>query len=230
MNVLAFDTCFGACSVAVSADAGTPGQRLFHAFERMETGQAERLLPMISDVLAQARLSMADIDQIGVTTGPGTFTGTRIAVAAAKGLALARQIPVTGLSSLAIMARQAAVEAPQSAAICVVVDVRRNEVYAQHFDPTGLMAKTPPALLTLDQVRELAGLENIIFVGNGASLVAPLNAPQPYGCSMSPELLPDARYAIDVLSHGVKAASAISPLYLRQPDAKPAAPSRLERR
>jgi tRNA threonylcarbamoyladenosine biosynthesis protein TsaB len=229
MNVLAFDTCFNACSAAI----GTCEDGVIHIiaarFEPMATGQAECLLPMISECLAEAKLSMADIGKIAVTTGPGTFTGTRIGISAAKGLALANRTPVAGLSSLHLMARQVALAAPQPHDIGIVIDVRRDEVYMQRFDSTGLVPKTAPALMSVAQASDLTHSSTIFLAGNGAALVAPHDRAQIFSCKGAAEHLPDARYAVDILSTGNLTGIPVSPLYLRAPDAKPSSVPALQR-
>lgn len=229
MPTLTFDTCFDACSasigsgkVAGAADA-VAGGRIFHRFEPMQTGHAERLVPMIAELLDEAGLTMADISRIGVTVGPGTFTGTRIGVAAARAFALAGNIPVIGLSSLALIARQAALHTPQDRDICVLVDVRHGEVYAQTFDETGLTPRTEPRLLTLEAARALAASSLALVVGSGAALAGSSQT------GPGPEVRADAVYALDIVSRNYQTNHAISPLYLRAPDAKPSAANILQR-
>ncbi len=235
MKLLAFDTCFNACSVAIGVYDGAVMKTVASRFEPMATGQAERLLPMISQCLVGAKLSMADITKIAVTTGPGTFTGTRIGISAAKGLALVNRTPIAGLSSLHLMAREAALAAPQTRDIAVVIDVRRDEVYVQAFDNTGLNPRAAPALLTLSQARELVRSSDLVLAGNGAPLVAALDRDQVHDwiefddCATSADLLPDARYALDILCFGNLPDMAVSPLYLRAPDAKPSSVPALQR-
>ena len=107
MNILAFDTCLGAVSVAVRW-RGAGGEWLMrHAHEVRERGHAERLMPMMAEVMEEAGLAFSDIDRIAVTVGPGTFTGVRVGVAAARGLALASGVATVGATSLAVMAHQA---------------------------------------------------------------------------------------------------------------------------
>jgi tRNA threonylcarbamoyladenosine biosynthesis protein TsaB len=107
MNVLAFDTCLGALSVAVRW-RGSGGEWLMRwAFEAHQGGHAERLMPMIAELLCEAGLPFSAIARIAVTLGPGSFTGVRAGVAAARGLALASGRPVVGTSSLAVMAEEA---------------------------------------------------------------------------------------------------------------------------
>src|SRR5688572_8430557 len=105
MNVLAFDTCFGALSVAVRCRAGSEW-RQSEGYELRTTGHAERLFPMMQDVLKESGIELAAIDRIAVTLGPGTFTGVRVGIAAARGLAVALSKPVVGVTSLAAMAHR----------------------------------------------------------------------------------------------------------------------------
>jgi tRNA threonylcarbamoyladenosine biosynthesis protein TsaB len=134
MIVLAFDTCFDACSVCVaqSREAGT--LQLASALERFETRHAERLIPMIEEAMRDAGIAFGAIDRVAVTTGPGTFTGTRIGVAAARGIALSTGIATVGVSSLAVMAEVARRDLGELAKGCdlaVAVDARRCQAYAQ---------------------------------------------------------------------------------------------------
>ncbi|MEE8309443.1 MAG: tRNA (adenosine(37)-N6)-threonylcarbamoyltransferase complex dimerization subunit type 1 TsaB, partial [Hyphomicrobium sp.] len=109
MNILAFDTCFDACSVCVARPDGDGGiTELASVSERFATGHAEKLIPFVDDSMRRAGVAFADIDRIAVTIGPGTFTGTRIGIAAARGLALATQIEIVSTTSLAVMAEVAA--------------------------------------------------------------------------------------------------------------------------
>ena len=84
MNVLAFDTCFDACSVAAGRGLRSLAPSIVALYEPMSSGQAERLVPMIEEALAATGMTAGDLDRIAVTCGPGTFTGTRIAVSAAR--------------------------------------------------------------------------------------------------------------------------------------------------
>lgn len=227
LNTLAFDTCFNACSVALSLQVDQNDAIVFHRFEAMQTGQAERLLPMIQEVMGEAGLSLADIDQLAVTTGPGTFTGTRIGVAAAKGLALVSHATVVGLSSLALIARQAATLNTQHRDIFVVVDMRRDEVYAQVFSADGLQEKSAPALMTISQARMLGDRHEAIYIGSGAPFFEALSQTATSGSQDASDFWPDARYAVQIVSHTRQTENVIRPLYLRPPDAKASAQPRL---
>ena len=96
MTVLAIDTCLGACSVAVCRD----DQTLAKASESMTRGHQERLAPMTREVMARSGLGFAALDRIAVTVGPGSFTGLRVGLAFAKGLALALDRPCVGVGVL----------------------------------------------------------------------------------------------------------------------------------
>lgn len=140
-NILAFDTSAAHCAAAVLCSDHIAA----HRHEAMEKGQAERLLPLVEELLAEAGLTFADLDAIAVGTGPGNFTGVRIAVAAARGLALSLGIPAIGVTRLEAMAHGL----PRP--LWVVEDAKRGEVYAQRFDITDSAAHlTRLDALTLD--------------------------------------------------------------------------------
>ena len=228
MNILAFDTCFAACSAAVSVAVGTSVERIFSRFEPMHAGHAERLVPMVGEVMADAGLSFADLDRIGVTTGPGSFVGTRVGVSAARAFALTCRAPVFGISSLAAMARQAALVLQPSTDICVVVDVRRGEVYAQVFDSTGLDAKSDPQLLTFAEAAKISNTQSIVYVGSGATDVCALASGRAT-VSHVLALAIDAQFLTVPLSRKETKTGRIEPFYLRPPDAKPSTAAPLQR-
>lgn len=147
MKTLGIDTANSVCAVAVWAD----GALVASVADRLARGQAERLLPMIADALAQAGLGHVDIDRYAVTVGPGAFTGLRVGLAAARGLALAGGKPLVGVTSLeaaALAARTAAgaVERP----VLVVLDSRREDFYVQAFDARGTPLTAVLSLLPAD--------------------------------------------------------------------------------
>jgi len=118
--ILAFDTAGPHCAVALLRD----GQPLITLHEEMKRGQAERLVPLIEEVLAQAQISWSDIDLIAVGIGPGNFTGIRIGVSAARGMGLGLGVPVMGVSQFEIAY---AGKSP------VVIAGPRDIVYVQEF-------------------------------------------------------------------------------------------------
>lgn len=125
MNLLAFETATESCSVALLA-----GERLFARSELAPRRHAELLLPMCDEVLAEAGLARRGLDAIAVGCGPGAFTGVRLAISAAQGIAFALGIPVVPVSSLAALALQAP---DGDVPILAVVDARMGEIYAGWF-------------------------------------------------------------------------------------------------
>lgn len=125
--LLAFDTSAAHCAAALLSG----GRVVAEAWEPMEKGQAERLLPLCEEVLARAGLGWADLEAVAVGTGPGNFTGIRIAVAAARGLALSLGIPAIGVTRLEALAEGL----PRP--LTVVEDAKRGEVYVQTFTEAG---------------------------------------------------------------------------------------------
>jgi tRNA threonylcarbamoyladenosine biosynthesis protein TsaB len=221
MNVLAFDTCLGGVSVAVRWQ-GARGEWLFcDRFELREGGHAERLMPMIAEAMEEAGLAFWDLARIAVTVGPGTFTGTRIGVAAARALALASNTKTVGVSSLAVMAKVARREIA-SEAVAVVVDARRGEVYAQLFGVgDALSAKSPPELLSIDEAAQLGGVGSIVFVGSGAaSVAAAASRDGRHADARLPDLLPDAIALAQIAATLEPSEAPLVPFYLRPPDAK----------
>lgn len=124
--ILGFDTSAAHCAAALLSGDQVIAARV----EPMEKGQAERLVPMLEEVLAEGGVGWRDLTALAVCTGPGNFTGVRISVAAARGLALGLGVPAIGVTVLE--ARAAGVDWP----VTVVEDARRGEVYVQRF-PAG---------------------------------------------------------------------------------------------
>lgn len=133
--LLAMDTTLGACSVAIADDGAVIG----HHIQVMDRGQAEALLPMVERVVTAAGRSMNDISRIAVTSGPGSFTGVRLAVAAARGLSLALSCPVASVTTLELIAAKAALDnhIPSGRAIAALLDAKRGQVFGQLFEVGG---------------------------------------------------------------------------------------------
>jgi tRNA threonylcarbamoyladenosine biosynthesis protein TsaB len=223
MNVLAFDTCFDACSVCVAQTRVERAVEFSSALERFETGHAERLIPMIDEVMSRAGVTFKDIDRLAVTVGPGTFTGTRIGVAAARGLALSTGIAVVGASSLAVMAEAALreLQPPPGTDLAVAVDARRGQAYVQLFAASALEPKSPAQLLSIEEAGRI-GNGPLVVAGSAAEAVAAAAAAS--GRSVTarlPDLLPDAASLARMAFELPASQGPLMPLYLRPPDAKP---------
>ena len=196
MRTLVIETAAAACSVALIEGEAIVDFR----HELVGRGHAERLVPMIAELAGEGRA-----DAILVDGGPGSFTGIRVGIAAARALGIGWVVPVAGYSATALVAAMAA-DRDGSAAIAVVLEGGHGEVFVQTF--VGIEANGPLASLTPAAARELVG-ERPAF-GNGVAWLG-------HGT----ELLPDAR-AARLLPAGLRSL-APSPIYGRAPDAKPMA-------
>ena len=140
MRVLAIDTALDACAAAV-LDTGRGGI-IAHETLALTRGHAEALMPLIARVMDAAAIAFADLDRIAVTVGPGIFTGLRVGVAAARGIALAAAKPAVGLTTLAALAAPV-FEADENNAVLAVVNARHDRVYMQLFGPGGQSLAAP---------------------------------------------------------------------------------------
>lgn len=227
MNILAFDTCLDACSAAVFSDAA--GRVVSCAFEPMATGQAERLVPMIAELMSEAGLAYSEIDRIAVTVGPGTFTGTRIAIAAARAMALTTRADVVSATSLSVIAQQAVRlgDIGDAEAIAVAVDARRDQLYWQRFAPTGgLGPLCEPQLLTFEQAAQQCAGMTCVVAGSGAEAVG---RHDPGRLRTLPGITLPQAADLAVMASRMQVAGAPKPLYMRAPDAKPQIGKTIER-
>ena len=207
MITLALDTALGACSVALVDKA-----RQVALSEPMLRGHQERLAGMAKAVMAEAGLPFAALERIGVSVGPGSFTGVRVGVAFAKGLSAALSIPCVGVTTLEALAAEGG-DGP----LLAVVDGRRD-VYVQAFDDGRAVAE--PLALSIEDARGycIAALGNrqIRLIGTGAERLA--------------DLFPDARIDQRDAASPIQIAAIASrraaediranPVYLRAPDAR----------
>ena len=225
MLILAIDTAGPACAVAILRDDAI----LAETSEAMSRGHAERLMPMIISALAEAGIAFGDLDRIAVTIGPGSFTGVRVGVAAARGLALALDIPAVGVGSLDALALPVA-NARKDGTVVAVLDAKRGEIYALAkdigsgetlFEATAVRADALAARLE-------AAKPPLILVGAGAPLLAEALA----GRDVAIEAMPEAPDISDVARLGLSSAEPMPPipLYARCADAKPQADKALPHR
>ncbi len=221
MRILAIDTAAGACSAAVWSD-GAVHQRLVE----LSRGHAETLLPLLLATMADAGCTFPDLDLLAVTVGPGAFTGLRVGLAAARGLALAARLPCVGVTTLAAVA--AAVPPAETAGrpLLVVLDSRRADLYAQVFlngaaagDPTVVAADDLPRLLANAPLP--AG--PVAVAGDGAAMALPaLTAAGIEASAASSPGYPEAA-SVAAIAAAVPAGGLLPPvpLYLRPPATGP---------
>jgi len=218
MNLLAFDTCLGAVSAAVCRVDATGLYVLAEAYEARTTGHAERLMPMVDETMARSGIELSRIDRLAVSLGPGSFTGVRIGVAAARALALATGKPAVGVTSLAAMAheaRQVLGDKAKERLLAVAVDAR-GMTYVQLFEDDG--ATSAPMLLAPAEAAAMIGTRRSCIVGSAAVAVADAVAGAQAEAALV-DLQPHAR-AVAALAVGLAPTHPLRPLYLRRPDAK----------
>ncbi|RZJ18444.1 MAG: tRNA (adenosine(37)-N6)-threonylcarbamoyltransferase complex dimerization subunit type 1 TsaB [Brevundimonas sp.] len=218
MRVLALDTALGACTAAVFED----GRALAVAEVAMTIGHQERLAGLARDAVADAGGGFAALDRIGVTVGPGSFTGLRVGLAFAQGLGAALDRPVVGISTLDALAASTA----PTGLVAALIDARRGQVYARLFRDGAPVSTAEPlaldvALERLTAFRDTAPGEALTLIGSGAALLAE-GLP---GATLLPLAAPTAEALTRLIVLADPAAASPRPLYLRAPDATP--PTRL---
>jgi tRNA threonylcarbamoyladenosine biosynthesis protein TsaB len=161
MKVLAFDCSGASCSAAVLVDDRPAAQR----FAPMERGHAEALLPMIETVLREAALPPAGLDLLAVTIGPGSFTGLRIGLAAARGLALARKLPAIGVPSFDAVVTEGAGARP----LFIALESKRAELFLQRRDRSDPRL---PALVPSEEWAAILPPGPCCLAGDGAARLA----------------------------------------------------------
>ena len=211
MIILAFDTSTAACSAAVWRD----GEILARRFTPMARGQSEALVPMIVAVMAEAGVNYSDLSLIGVTVGPGAFTGVRIGLATARAMGLAADRPVAGVLTTEAIAHNVPEAQRQGRTVLVTVDAKRADVFVQPFD-AGLAPLGPVRGLLPEAVPEL-GYAAPVLVGDGAERVLPH---MPDAVLADAVGWPDAAVVAAVLARTWPEGRALAPepVYLRPPD------------
>ena len=224
MNILAFDTCLDGVSVAVARADPTGTRVLWEASERRRAGHAERLMPMIIAALAGAGVDFADLGRIAATCGPGSFTGVRTGIAAARALALAIGCPAVGVGCLAAIACGARAELGEASAgrpLAVALDARLGMVYFQLFDATG-EARWRAFAVGTASLRRGVGVGRRDRGGIGRGSGGGWHG-SPRACEARlPEAEPRAS-VVALLAAEAVPGQPLRPLYLRAPDAKPQA-------
>ncbi len=209
MKLLAVDTALGGCSVAL-----LDGDRILaHTFEAMDRGHAERLAPMVQEAMGAAEFS--SLTHLAVTTGPGTFTGQRVGLAFMRGLRLALKLPLTGVTTLDIMAL-AAMDETGLAKAAVIHDARREEAYLLLRDG-GDVVLQPCVMGFGAAVERIRAFGPCALAGTGGQSAKDLLGAD---FTLSGIRQPDALWAARLAKSLPVPDTAPGPLYLRAPDAK----------
>ncbi len=219
MLILAIDTALDACAAAV-LDTGS-GKLIAQASQPMKRGHAEALMPLIAVVMKEAGLPFAALDRIAVTTGPGSFTGLRVGLSAARGIALAAEKPVVGLTTLSAYAAPVVSE-NGGHPIISAIDARHDQVYFQAVSGDG-SPLVEPKVAPIAEALEASRLGAPYLVGNAAAILAarwPADALPPV--KVDAQAAPDIAWVAWLGAAADPSTAPARPFYLRAPDAKPA--------
>lgn len=212
MIILAIDTALEACAAGVSVDGAVP----IVITETIGRGHAEHLFGIVDRVLAKAEIALADVDRFAVATGPGSFTGIRVGIAAVRGFALVTKTPMLGLSTLAIHAEEARMMAG-AVPVLAVLPAKGDEVFGQFFKAEGTALDEPvvaPMSVFLERVRELGA----VLAGAGAVETAGTEVIHSHSA-------PDMASMLRLAARTAPDERPPRPLYVKPPDAAPAKPA-----
>lgn len=214
MNLLAIETSSGACSAAILTDSG--GVRILSQhYQEMQRGHAESIIGMIRDTVAEACLDFGNLNRIAVSIGPGSFTGTRVGIAAGRGLALSLDAEIVGVSALAILSEKTRqkFEGP----IVATLQAGRSEIYFEIFDADG-RSLAAPMVTSADMAVERLPEGPVVLCGSGSSEI--VSAAPGRDLILSDVRWPDAE-TLARLAYRMPAATVPpTPLYIRAADAK----------
>jgi tRNA threonylcarbamoyladenosine biosynthesis protein TsaB len=226
MRVLAIDTALAACAAAVlDTDHGIIASESLP----MVRGHAEALIPLIARIMKQSNTSFRDLGRVAVTTGPGSFTGVRVGLAAARGFGVATGVPVVGVSTLSVYAAPY-LAANGKSSVVAAIDARHDHVFLQVFGPGG-QTLVSPRLAPLREAIGAASGAPACLVGSAARAVAEglaKDAAPPR--AVDPREAPDIVWVAQIGAVTPQAQSAPHPQYLRAPDAQPQNAMQLPRR
>jgi tRNA threonylcarbamoyladenosine biosynthesis protein TsaB len=219
MLILAIDTALDACQAAVLDTAS--GQLVARESQGMKRGHAEALMPLVGRVMQQAAIPFSALERIAVTTGPGSFTGLRVGISAARGIALAAGKPALGVTTLSAYAA-AVVSQNQSTPVISAIDARHDHVYVQVVagDGSGLVR---PQVIPVDEALAFSAFGPPQLIGNAATLLAqrwPNDAPKPV--AVHAQAAPDIAWVAWLGAAAEPEGAPARPFYLRNVDARPA--------
>jgi tRNA threonylcarbamoyladenosine biosynthesis protein TsaB len=218
MLILAIDTALDACAAGVLDTEA--GKLVAQETQAMKRGHAEALMPLIARVIEQSGIAFAALDRIAVTTGPGSFTGLRVGLSAARGIALAANKPVVGLTTLSAYAAPLVSQDGEHPVISAI-DARHDHVYLQVVSGNG-SSLIRPRVASIEEALGAARFGAPHLVGNAAKILAdrwPGQAPLPFTVDAQPA--PDIAWVAWLGAAVSPNTAPARPFYLRAPDAKP---------
>lgn len=229
MTLLAIDCAASLCAACVYDQ--TTGQTLGREVRDLGKGHAEQLMDVIAEALAASGQAYSDLDALAVSIGPGSFTGVRVGVSTARGLALALKIPAIGVTTLEAIAAEAfggnAEAAGISTGVLAAIDAGRDGIYAGVYDKLGGVLYDP-SILTLEGAARLASDGGFALAGSASGRIAAL-AGEVTVTGFEGATADIATYARLAAARPPQHEKP-KPLYLRAPDAKPQAGFVLPRR
>ena len=217
MLILAIDTALDACAAGV-LDTGA-GKLIAQESQAMKRGHAEALMPLIARVIKQSGIAFAGLDRIAVTTGPGSFTGLRVGLSAARGIALAANKPVVGLTTLTAYAAPVVGQNGEQPVISAI-DARHDHVYFQVVSGNG-SSLIRPRVAPIEEALGASRFGAPHLVGNAARILAdrwPAHALPPFKVDAQPA--PDIAWVAWLGAAVSPNTAPARPYYLRAPDAK----------
>ena len=146
MLILTFDTSLNSCSLTISRNRKVLSETILF----QDHGSSEVIIPILQEQVKKAKIQFHDIDLIGISRGPGSYTGVRVGISVAKGLALSLKKPIVGVSSLQILAYEARINTDNNRDIIVINKARGKEIYFQYFSHLGSPKNTPTKLNLMD--------------------------------------------------------------------------------
>jgi tRNA threonylcarbamoyl adenosine modification protein YeaZ len=226
MRILAIDTSCGAASVAVFE--GATRETLASRVMPMRLGHADALTPLVQSVMAEVDGGFASLDVIAATIGPGSFTGIRIGLALARAFGVALDKPVIGVSTLVAFAAPLLADA-RPGIIVSAIDARHGAVYYQSFEASGRPLFPPRVGAPLEAIRSV-GAGPARLAGDATEFLAAEARRAGLQCEAYPAAYPDIIAVARIALAADPAASPPRPLYVKPPDAKPAAGEAIARR
>jgi tRNA threonylcarbamoyl adenosine modification protein YeaZ len=227
MKILAIDTALEACSAAVyDSEAGRTLSFISHDMRR---GHAEALIPVIADVMKAANLDFAELDRIATTIGPGSYTGLRVGISAAKGISLASGKPAVGITTLAAFSAPLIAENP-NVPVVAAIDARHGNIYF-HMAGANQRILLSPRHASLEDAIHVVASGPVRIVGPAAALLA-ARWPRHVGyapASVDVRSAPNVEWVAKLAAELEPGRAPVKPLYLRAPDATPQESHRVER-
>lgn len=221
---LTIDTAGPACQAVVSVG---PSIIAFES-KAMQRGHGEELVPMVERVLAKASIGYEDLNRLGVTIGPGSFTGIRVGLAAARSFSATLNIPVVGIGTLEALALSDRLDHTSSAVRAVALDARNGLVYAQRFGAGGVPLEEPDVMADLVFSASLTG--DVRLVGPAQPIIAALMRSAGKRMTLGQTSAVPSPQALADLAQSGKVGDKPTPLYLKSADAAPAKPAGLRAR